>query len=691
MKLKTRMMLYIISSVTIIFILVTGYTINYSYKYAKDSANHIATLASIQRAQEIEKELNQAMAIARSLAYVFESEGSISSLDRGRANQIMKDVLNRKEDFLGVWTCWEPDAFDGNDSEFINVKGHDSTGRFIPYWHRVDEKIVLKPLLYYDIDGPDNYYLPSLRTGEEVVKDPYRYPIGDEEIYITSLVVPIFFNSKTVGVAGVDYSIHQLVEIATKENVYNSGELKLLSHNGMILSNDDLSSTEILEEAMFKTIEKEIVDKIKKGEVFSKYIFIEEKSEKALVTYVPIKIGDTKTPWSIVTIIPEKEILSEVNQMLFVTATISLLGIVFLVGLISYIARKIVAPIEQAIERAERIAKGDFSDTNNYIHKKDEIGKLEFALMNMEKKLKQSFEYINTQMSEIIKNSEELQEKDDELLLTNEKLRKTIFSLKEAKEEIEASQKYLIQYEKAKNLSIIVSGISHELKTPLGNAVTTISYFDRELNDFLNLAENNNITKRNLNEFTSTLSNTFKILTGNFTSALEIVESFKTIAIDQTSHKKKEFELCEYLNTLAHSLQTPLKKGNHQLIIQCNKFVLMNSYPGALSQVLTNLVFNSINHGFEDKVEGIIVISAQIDLDQVIITCSDNGRGIKQENLSKIYDAFYTTSEKKGGSGLGLQIVMNLVTMVLNGTIECESTEQEGTTFTFVIPNSVED
>jgi len=158
--------------------------------------------------------------------------------------------------------------------------------------------------------------------------------------------------------------------------------------------------------------------------------------------------------------------------------------------------------------------------------------------------------------------------------------------------------------------------------------------------------------------------------------------------VDQTSNELRSFNLKEYLHEILHSLKPKLKAGAHTVSTNCPDEIILHSHPGALSQIVTNLVMNSIIHGFADRLNGTIHIDVTIKKEGGIrLSYSDDGRGIPAENLQKIFEPFYTTRRGQGGSGLGMHIVYNLVTQTLGGQIDCSSTAGEGAAFHIDIPN----
>jgi signal transduction histidine kinase len=176
------------------------------------------------------------------------------------------------------------------------------------------------------------------------------------------------------------------------------------------------------------------------------------------------------------------------------------------------------------------------------------------------------------------------------------------------------------------------------------------------------------------------------MILGNLRRAADHIRSFKQVAVDQTSEDKRRFKLKDYLDEVLLSLHPTLKKTTHTIMVNCPDDLEIESYPGAFSQIITNFILNSLSHGFEHKEHGHILLDITCQNDTLQLRYSDNGKGIPQEECSRVFEPFYTTKRGQGGSGLGLHIVYNLVTQRLNGYIECESMSGIGTAFILQIP-----
>lgn len=176
-----------------------------------------------------------------------------------------------------------------------------------------------------------------------------------------------------------------------------------------------------------------------------------------------------------------------------------------------------------------------------------------------------------------------------------------------------------------------------------------------------------------------------KLIMSNMEKTATMVQSFKQISVDQSLESKRMFNLKEYTEDIIRSLYPKLKNRKIDIKLDIDNKLEINSYPGAYSQVITNLLLNSLVHGFDEKQEGKINIKTFDKNGELAIEYKDNGKGIAKENLQKIFDPFFTTN-KNTGTGLGLHIVYNLVTQKLNGKIDCESKSGEGVVFTMQIP-----
>ncbi|MCG8553542.1 MAG: HAMP domain-containing histidine kinase, partial [Desulfobacterales bacterium] len=193
-------------------------------------------------------------------------------------------------------------------------------------------------------------------------------------------------------------------------------------------------------------------------------------------------------------------------------------------------------------------------------------------------------------------------------------------------------------------------------------------------------------TKTDLEKFLEDCKEACHVTLSNLSRAAKLVAGFKQIAVDQSSDEKRSFNIKQYIDEILFSLYPRIKKTRHTVNMDVPEDLEINSYPGAFSQILTNLMINSLRHGFEEIEAGRISITVEQEKHSMILRYEDNGKGMTKEQQKRIFDPFYTTKRGAGGSGLGMHLVFNLVNKKLNGAISCTSKVGEGTAFTITVP-----
>ncbi len=260
--------------------------------------------------------------------------------------------------------------------------------------------------------------------------------------------------------------------------------------------------------------------------------------------------------------------------------------------------------------------------------------------------------------------------------------------LNESLENLNNTKDYLIQSEKMAALGGLVAGVAHEINTPVGIGVTAASHLEGETRKFTKAYENGELTRKALDSYVKIVNESCGMILSNMNRAADLIHSFKQVAVDQSSQENREFNVKKYLHEIFASLNPKFKNTSLTINVECADDLTINSYPGTMSQIITNLALNSLIHGFEDKENGTIDLKVVKENGNIKINYSDTGHGISEENLTKIFDPFFTTKRGYGGSGLGLHIVFNLVTQTLGGSIECNSKEGEGAEFIIEFPYS---
>jgi signal transduction histidine kinase len=259
--------------------------------------------------------------------------------------------------------------------------------------------------------------------------------------------------------------------------------------------------------------------------------------------------------------------------------------------------------------------------------------------------------------------------------------------------ELRETQASLIQAEKLATLGQLVAGVAHEINTPVGIALTTATAVEREVRSLNELAASGPMRRSELTRIIERLHDGSHLLFANLTRAADLVHSFKQVAADRASGERRRFVVKGWVREVVTSLGAVLRKSGHALKVECPDDLTLDSYPGALAQVLTNLIMNALVHAFPDGRAGgrmVLTVTAPTR-DSVRFVFADDGVGIPGEHQERIYEPFFTTGRDRGSTGLGLHIVYNLVTATLGGRIEMTSEPGRGTRFTIDLPARVSD
>ena len=281
-------------------------------------------------------------------------------------------------------------------------------------------------------------------------------------------------------------------------------------------------------------------------------------------------------------------------------------------------------------------------------------------------------------------------EQEEQLRQMNETLETRVAErtaeLQQVIDRLKQTQASLVQADKMASLGALVAGVAHELNTPIGNSLTVASSMENYVKGFeTDVAKG--LTRSSLDNFVSSAREGTDILMRSLRRAAELVSSFKQVAVDQTSTNRRRFDLRQTVDEIMLTLGPAIRKTSHRVVIEIPADITMESYPGPLGQVLTNMVNNALFHGFEGRDSGTITVAAEVLTDdRVRLTVQDDGVGIPSAHLGRVFDPFFTTKLGKGGSGLGLNITYNLVHDRLGGTVQVESQVGQGTCFTLLLP-----
>lgn len=292
----------------------------------------------------------------------------------------------------------------------------------------------------------------------------------------------------------------------------------------------------------------------------------------------------------------------------------------------------------------------------------------------------------------IVRDISERKAKEQQINALNTSLEQRVAertqTLSETLTQLKNAQQELIQREKMASLGSLVAGVAHELNTPIGNALTLSSSLSNRVTHFRqSFFENTAITRKSLQQFLNETQEISDIITSSLCKTAELIGGFKRLAVDQTSYQRRIFKLTDLAQEVSLTLQPTLKRAGVRLYVNEQTAAELDSFPGPLSQIIINLINNSLAHAFEQVQDKTIELrSTQLNAAQIEIRVIDNGCGIAPDIHGKIFDPFFTTKLGKGGSGLGLHICYNLITSILGGSIMLDTETTQGSTFILVLP-----
>ncbi len=352
------------------------------------------------------------------------------------------------------------------------------------------------------------------------------------------------------------------------------------------------------------------------------------------------------------------------NAVFLVIAIVTLVSLAVIGFFGAVFARSVSLPLQSLMKATNRIAEGRLDTRVAGTEARDEIGEMARAL-------------------EIFRENAIARLQVESELLASKRRTEIAY------EELRETQNSLIEAEKLAALGGLVAGVAHEVNNPVGISVTVASTLARRCETFSEELKRGELRRSRLNEFIEGNREAATMLLANLHRAAELIQSFKQVAVDRSHAERRVFDMKTLTEQIMLSLRPTLSKRNIALIIDCPEGIEMNSYPGPWGQVLTNLTLNAVNHAFSPDVDGAIEIAIRrADADHVEASFADNGQGMTDDVKRRAFDPFFTTARGRGGTGLGLHIVHNIVTNRLGGRITIASDAGRGVRFRMVLPTT---
>lgn len=267
------------------------------------------------------------------------------------------------------------------------------------------------------------------------------------------------------------------------------------------------------------------------------------------------------------------------------------------------------------------------------------------------------------------------------------KVKERTQELEDALNELRDTQATMVENEKMASLGSLVAGVAHEINTPLGVSITSSSFASSEINQILKDYEEGKLQERTFGDAMRNVHQSMEILSANLERAALLVASFKQVAVDQTNETVSQFNIKDHIEKLLVSLSHELRIRNVEVDFDCDDSINVTSYASAYIQIFTNLITNSLNHGFDNwEHEKRIVIDISKQQESMLIDYRDTGRGVDESVKDKIFDPFITTKQGSGGTGLGANIIYNTVCQRLKGKIQYIDEEKRGAHFVITLP-----
>ncbi|MEH6814796.1 MAG: ATP-binding protein [Motiliproteus sp.] len=357
------------------------------------------------------------------------------------------------------------------------------------------------------------------------------------------------------------------------------------------------------------------------------------------------------------------------------------------------IGRRLSGSISAITSAITRVAKGEHDVETPGLQRKDEIGKMAAAVEVFKQTLVKAIDLQQQQAEEnLARRRAEAEVRalnadlESRVLQRTNQLQQTNIELEKTLETLTQAQQQLVESEKMAALSGLVSGVAHELNTPLGNSITAISHMKDQLLDVSQAFKRGELSRTHMEEYFASGDEVFELATDNLNRAAKLIKAFKTLAMDADESKPEDYDLGRIVEDSFFSLNHLTEQAGLRVEYECAADIILRGFPSDLFQIISHLVNNSITHAYTRGDHGVLRFQGQLTDGGVCLRYSDDGRGMSEEQQEKVFEPFYTTSRGQGGTGLGMHMVYNLISQRLKGNIHCYSVPSEGTEFVINIP-----
>jgi len=589
-----------------------------------------------------------------------------NSITRVEVIKLMHESLSRHNNIVGHGAVFEKNAFDNRDDEFkgeYSITGSDDDGRFVSYTYPAENGgYVAEPIIGFEIEGDGDWYLVPKRTNKPFITEPYLFPVGDEIVLMTTISYPVMNKDDTfIGVVTADIDINYLQEeISSIEKINsNDGYAILFTNLGTIVAYshnpEKISSNIVEEESHGDTLET-----IKNYDFLSYSSEIGGRDHLSIIKQFPFE--DLNSTWGMAIHIPEDKILEIHNKVFYSNVIlVIILVIVISVSTIIMILHLVRKPLKLLEESTEAISKGDYGKSIS-LDSNDEFGALAVKFEKMrehilayELELKRANEMLESKVEE---RTKELKETRDELIKTAEK---TLTNQ-------------------------LIAGVTHEMGSPLGSALTMSTYVTSSLLEIINKTKTNSITKKDFEKAIASVLESSQAIQEYIEDSTKLVNHFKKLVRNKKKSVLQKFKIGTHIEDCLKLIQHDTNYVKIQTKVTYDEDLEIMSYPTAYFELIAHLVLFSIENCTLAAEKRVIEIDVNCLEDDLIILYMDSCLFIEDSNLENIFEPFFKTLKGKKQQDYSLPIVKSIVSTTLNGQIDIVKMKDEGIEFRLIIP-----
>jgi methyl-accepting chemotaxis protein len=441
LKLATKLSIILGTVVFLGIVLIGGITLNRVKQSSYNQASEQAKQVSNAFAKDIQGDFEVAQATVEGIRDTVIFSKKSGSLIRTQVTQLLKTTLENNKNVVGVHTVWEPNAFDGKDSAYINKEGHDATGRFIPYIVRDNGIIKIEACTGYDKEGDGDYYLLPKKTKKPCLIEPYMYKIEGKDTLITTLSIPILDDNGTfMGTVGVDIELRSLQETTVKAKPMG-GYASIITDKGTFITHGakpELITKKVID---LDKSQADTIEKIAKGESFEVYEKAAETGLLSLKTYAPMTLPGVDSKWTFSSVIPDEKVYAEYNQLFKTIMGMDIIITLVIIILMFILVKKAIHPVSLACNHLEGLSNADFTMAvpKEFLNKEDEIGTLGKSIDKMQNSIRELIQGVKIESSNVESAVTDTVKHIQELTLNIEDVASTTEELSASMEETAAS------------------------------------------------------------------------------------------------------------------------------------------------------------------------------------------------------------------------------------------------------------